>query len=163
MDNIETLHNKIMVVAETVGSIFEADLFKSVPMIRGFGCHGQHWHVSPQENSCCRNRWFQIRSRPFQIRTDYHRFWLSWTTLRRFTIRKWLLWKLFVSDSKQTSWISTDDLRLSLSLATLRVFAIKNGFCRNRWIQIRSRPLQISTDDLRPLLSWTTLKRFTIK
>ena len=42
MDNIETLHHKRVVAAETVGFIFEADLFKSVPMILSFGGHEQH-------------------------------------------------------------------------------------------------------------------------
>ena len=31
-----------MVVAENVGFMFEADVFKSVPMIPCFGRHGQH-------------------------------------------------------------------------------------------------------------------------
>ena len=35
MDNIETLHKKRMVVPETFGFRFEADLFKSVPTILG--------------------------------------------------------------------------------------------------------------------------------
>ena len=42
MDNIKTLHQKKKVVAQTVGFTFEADLFKSAPMILGFNCHGQH-------------------------------------------------------------------------------------------------------------------------
>ena len=65
MHNIETIHHKKMVVAENVGFIFKADVFKSVPMvisfkplvsdskptfsnqykkvmILGVGCHGQH-------------------------------------------------------------------------------------------------------------------------
>ena len=39
MDNIETFHNKKMVVAETGGLRFEADLFKSVPILLGFVYH----------------------------------------------------------------------------------------------------------------------------
>ena len=42
MDNIETFHYKKTVVAETVVFKFEADLFKSVPMIVSFDCHGKH-------------------------------------------------------------------------------------------------------------------------
>ena len=72
MVNIETFHHKKRVAAETVGFRFEADLFKWVPMILGFGCHRQHRDVSPQENDRCRNGWFQIRSPP-QISTDYYR------------------------------------------------------------------------------------------
>ena len=41
MDNIETFHTKRMVAAETVGFGFEEDLFKSVQIIIGFGCHAQ--------------------------------------------------------------------------------------------------------------------------
>ena len=47
MDNIETFHNEKNVVAETVGFRLEADLFKSVQIIQGFCCHGQHCDVSP--------------------------------------------------------------------------------------------------------------------
>ena len=103
MESIETFHNKKMIAAQTVGFIFEVDFFKSVQMIRSFGCHGQHWDVSQLENGSCRNLWFQIRSKPLQINTDYHRFWVSWTTLRRFTIRKRLLQQPLISDSRQTS------------------------------------------------------------
>ena len=42
MDNIETLRHKKTVAADIVGFESEADLFKSVPMFLGFGCHGQH-------------------------------------------------------------------------------------------------------------------------
>ena len=38
-----------MVATENVGSIIEADLFKSVQMMLGSGCHGQHRDVSPYE------------------------------------------------------------------------------------------------------------------
>ena len=49
MNNTESFHNKIMAVAETVRFRFEADLFKSVPMILGFGCHGQQvWNSAYQ-------------------------------------------------------------------------------------------------------------------
>ena len=47
MHNIETLHNKKMVVAENVGFRLEADFFKSVPMILGCGCHGKHRDAPP--------------------------------------------------------------------------------------------------------------------
>ena len=40
MDNAETFQNMKMVVAESVGFRFEADLFKSVAINIGFGCHG---------------------------------------------------------------------------------------------------------------------------
>ena len=102
MDNMETFLNNKTVVADTVGLRFEAALFKSAPMFLVFGCHGQQWEVSQWDNGCCRNRWFHIRSRPLQISTDDLWFWLSWTTLRRFTIRAWFLQKPLVSDSKQT-------------------------------------------------------------
>ena len=46
MDNTETFHTKKMAVRETIGFRFKADPFESVPMILGFGCHGQHWDVS---------------------------------------------------------------------------------------------------------------------
>ena len=36
MDDIETIHHKKMIVAETMGFKFQADLFKSVPMIIGW-------------------------------------------------------------------------------------------------------------------------------
>ena len=50
MDNTETFHNKKRVVAGTVGFIFEADPFKSVTIVIGFGCHGQHRDVvSPKK------------------------------------------------------------------------------------------------------------------
>ena len=62
-----------MVAAETVGFRFEADLFKSVPMILSYGCHGQHWDVSSQENGCCRNRWFHSWSRHLQISSNVPR------------------------------------------------------------------------------------------
>ena len=42
MDNNETFQKHKMVVAATVGFRFQADPFKSVPMILGSGCHGQH-------------------------------------------------------------------------------------------------------------------------
>ena len=42
MDNIETFHHNAMVVPETVGFAIEADVFKSVLIILGFGFHGQH-------------------------------------------------------------------------------------------------------------------------
>ena len=42
MDNIETFHHKKMVAAEPGGFIFEADQFKSAPMLLVSGCHGQH-------------------------------------------------------------------------------------------------------------------------
>ena len=41
MDNIETFHHQKMVAAEVVGFGFEADFFKSPPMILGFCCHVQ--------------------------------------------------------------------------------------------------------------------------
>ena len=47
MYNTETFRDEKMVVAETVGLRFEADLFKSVQIIQGFGGHGQHSDVSP--------------------------------------------------------------------------------------------------------------------
>ena len=47
MDNIEMYHNKKKVAAETVGFKFEADLFKSVQIIIGFGCHEQNRDASP--------------------------------------------------------------------------------------------------------------------
>ena len=103
MDNIETLYNRKMVVAETVCFWFVADLFNSAPMILESGYHGQHWDVSLPENGCCRNRWFQKRRRPFQISTDDPRLCFSFTTSRRFAKRRWLLQKPLVSDSKQTS------------------------------------------------------------
>ena len=77
LDSTETFHNQKMVVAETGGFRFEADLFKSVPMIPGFGRRGQNWDVSQSENGCCRDCWFQIRSRLLRMGTDYHSFWLS--------------------------------------------------------------------------------------
>ena len=103
MDHIETFHNKRAVAAETVGCTFEADLFKTVPMLLRCCCHGQHWDFSQSEDGCCRNGSLQIRSRPLQIRTDHHTLWRQWTTLRRFTNIQWLHWKTLVSDSKQTS------------------------------------------------------------
>ena len=45
-ESIETFRHKKMVAAENVGFRFEVDFFKSVPMILGFGGHGQHWDVS---------------------------------------------------------------------------------------------------------------------
>ena len=42
MDNTETLHNKKIVVAESVGFRFEADLAKSVTITIGVGCHGNN-------------------------------------------------------------------------------------------------------------------------
>ena len=51
MDNIETFHHKRMVVSETIGFKLEAHFFNSVPIIIGFGCHAQHWVVSPQEKN----------------------------------------------------------------------------------------------------------------
>ena len=42
MDNSETFHNKKIVATEAIGVRFEAGLVKSVQMILGFGCHGQH-------------------------------------------------------------------------------------------------------------------------
>ena len=39
IENTETFHNKTIVVAEKVGFRFEADLFKSVQTIQGFGAH----------------------------------------------------------------------------------------------------------------------------
>ena len=42
MDNIDTFHHKKIVAAETVGFIFEGDLFKSPSMFLGPGCHEQH-------------------------------------------------------------------------------------------------------------------------
>ena len=68
MDNIETFHNKNVVAVETVGFRFKADLFKSVLIIVCFWCHWLHWDVSPQENGCCRNRWFHIRSTSNEFR-----------------------------------------------------------------------------------------------
>ena len=116
MDNIETLQNKTTVAAEIVGVRFEADLFKSLLMFLGFGCHGQRWDVSQSENGCCRNRSLQVRSRLFQISTDHHRIWLSPTTLRPFTKTEWLLRKTLVSDSKQTS---SNQYRWSWALAVI--------------------------------------------
>ena len=49
MDNTETFHDQKMVVAGTVGFSFEADLFKSGPIIKGFGCNGQHSGVSQKQ------------------------------------------------------------------------------------------------------------------
>ena len=46
MDNTETFQHQYMVAAESVGFRFEADLFKSVQLIIGFGCHGQAWDIS---------------------------------------------------------------------------------------------------------------------
>ena len=73
MDNIETIYNKNMVIAERVCFKFEADLLSSVLMILGFGCRGQPWNVSPYENGFYRNRWFHIRSSPLQISTNVSR------------------------------------------------------------------------------------------
>ena len=42
MDSIETFRIQKMVAAAIAGFRFEADLFKSVPMILGIGWHGQH-------------------------------------------------------------------------------------------------------------------------
>ena len=39
--NIETFHHQRTIDAETVRFMFKADLFKSVQIIPGFGCHGQ--------------------------------------------------------------------------------------------------------------------------
>ena len=91
-----------MIAAEKVGFRFEAYLFESVPIFPGFDGLGQHWDVSQSENGRCRNSWFQTRSRPIKIRTEYPRLWLSWTTLRRFNVRKRLLQKPLVSYLKQT-------------------------------------------------------------
>ena len=119
MNNTETFHNKVWVVADTFDFCFKADLFKSVPIIIGFGCHAQHLNASPQEKGCCKKRVFQIRSRPFQsgtddpkrllswtadlqFSTDDPRLLLSWTALRRFAMRRWLLQKPLVSYSEPT-------------------------------------------------------------
>ena len=166
MDSTEMFPNQKKVVAETVGFIFEADFFNSVPIIMGFGCneqhwdvshtnimaaaqtvgfrfeenfflvliiigfgcHAQNWDVSPQENGCCRIRRFQVRSRPFQISTDYHGLVLSCTTLKRVTTRKWLLQKPLASDSSRFVQINTDDHKLLLSWTTLRRLKIR------RWL-----------------------------
>ena len=120
MDNIETFHHKKSVVAETVGFRFKAYLFKSIPMFRGFDGLGQHWDVSQSENCRCRNSGFQIRSRPLNICTEYPRLWLSWTTWRRFNIRKRFLQKPLVSYLKQTS---SNQYRPSKTLAVLEIIA----------------------------------------
>ena len=164
MDSIETFHNKKAVVAETVGLSFEADLFKSVPIIIGFCCNGQHWDVTLKPNGCCRNRWFPIRSRLLQIGTDDLRFWQSWTTLRRLVVRK------MVVAETVGFWFEADLFKSVLIIIGLACHARhwnvspeKHGCCRNRWLQIRSRLYQISTDVPKIWLSWTTLRRFTIR
>ena len=60
MDNIETFHNKKTVDAETGGFTAEADLFKSVPMFLGFGCHGQHWDASQSEMGVAETARFRV-------------------------------------------------------------------------------------------------------
>ena len=42
IDNTETFHNQKKGVAEIVGFRFEENLFKSVPIVIGVGCNGQH-------------------------------------------------------------------------------------------------------------------------
>ena len=144
-----------MVAAEIVGFRFEADLFKSAPMILCFGCHEQHWDVSPQEDGCSRSRWFRIRSRPLQMSTDDPRLWLSWTTLKCLTTTKRLLQKPLVSDLKQTF----KSVRSFIGFGChLDVSLYENGCRRNRWFQIRGRPFQISTDAPRLWLPLTTLR-----
>ena len=125
MNKIEMFHHERTVVTETVGFRFEEDLFISVQIIIGFGYHAQHWNGSPNINGCCRTLWFQVRSRPFKISTDYHTRLLSCTTLKRFTTRKWLLHKALVSYSKRIFQISTDDHELLFSWTTLRHFIIR--------------------------------------
>ena len=125
--------NRKWLLAETARFTFEADLFKSGPMILGFGCHGQHWDVSPQENGCCGIRWCQARTRPFQIRTDYHRFLLSCTTLNVWPQENgWCRNRWF----QMQSWfvqISTDDHKLLLQWTPSRRFKIR--------IWLRHKPL----------------------
>ena len=147
MDNTEMFHHKNIVAAEYVGFRFEADLFQSVPMIISFCCHGQHWDVPNSENGCCRNRWFQIRSRPFQISTDNHRRWLSWTTLRRFIIRNGCCRNRWFRIRSKPLQMSAGEHSFWLSWTTLRCFTTRKW--RNRRFQIRSRPLEISTDCFR--------------
>ena len=96
MDNIEMFHHKKMAAAETDGFRFKADLFKSAPTIISVVVVDNIETFQKSEYGCCRNRWFQIRSRPVQISPDYHSF-----LLRRFPLNR-LLQKPLVSHSKQT-------------------------------------------------------------
>ena len=75
MQNIETFHNQIMVVAQIVGLRLEADLFKSVPMILGvvviYNMHNietLHCKTSAAAEKVVSD----LKQTFFQISTDYH-------------------------------------------------------------------------------------------
>ena len=110
MDNIETLHHKKMVDAESVGFIFQADLCRYIQMIFGCGCPGQHRDFHHKKVVVAEVVGFGFEADVFEsvpmifrFNTDVFWLWLSWTTLRRFTQRRWLLQKPLVLDSKHTS------------------------------------------------------------
>ena len=126
MHNVEKVHRKKIVAAETVGCRLEADLFKSVRIIIGFGYHATHWNVSQQDNGRSRKGCFQIRSRPFQVGTDDRKCLLFWKTLRRFKTRICLLHKPLVSDSKPTSSNQYRSSKAFAVMDNIETFAIRN-------------------------------------
>ena len=77
MDNTETFHNKSMVVAESVGFRFEADPFKSVPMILGLAVMDNIETFQSQKTVAAENVGFRgeadlFKSVPMFLGFGYH-------------------------------------------------------------------------------------------
>ena len=151
-----------MVAAEIFGFRSEADFFKSVPMILGSGCHGQHWDASPQEVVATEVVGFRIEADLFESVPMILRL-VAMGNIETFQN------KTMVADETVGFRFEADFFKsvpmlfgFCLLLTTLRCLTIENGCCRNRWFLFRGRPIQISPDYPRLWLAWTTLTLFTI-